>query len=310
MVKKSEGSAFFLLLLLYNIVLNFVFAFLFVWLRETFFNTFFFSTYFLVLTQLLGFVLPLVLWLKFKGEPLRLPNMKLGNINILLITLLSIFLQPFIMLVSALSALFFPNPVSGALNQLESEPFAALLIALAVTPAFCEEIVFRGFLLDKYRVLGIKKAAVITGLFFGIAHLNPQQFLYAFIIGMIFAYYVYYTRSIRAGILAHFLMNAIQLTISRVITVFAASEAATHVEYINEYLALMAGFGVMTLIFVPAFIILFRVFISHNNRRNLKYDLNNDVPLEIDTQKPLVLKDPFLWCAIGVYILYAVSNLL
>ena len=97
-------------------------------------------------------------------------------------------------------------------STITSYPFYLFLISIfasAVLPAFCEEFANRGMLLQGLKKLGAKKAIVISGLLFGLMHLNVGQFGYAFLIGMFFAFVCLATGSIVPGIIMHFMNNAI-----------------------------------------------------------------------------------------------------
>lgn len=81
-------------------------------------------------------------------------------------------------------------------------------IAIIIAAPVLEELVFRGIILDgllkKYSPV---KSILISSMLFGFIHLNPWQFVTAFIIG-IFSGWVYYkTRKLAASIAIHFANN-------------------------------------------------------------------------------------------------------
>jgi hypothetical protein len=236
----------------------------------------------MILLQLCALLLPLAIWLAFKKESLRmhLPNSKLGRKNVIMIIGITFLLLPFMAIFSGLATLFFPNPVADLLGDVAAHPLWALLLAVAVTPAIVEETVFRGYIQSQYPGRAFWQVALINGLFFGIIHLNPQQFLYAFVMGVILAYMVYYTRSIRAAIISHFMINAVNIALFRFATWFLAVTEAFMYETGNlEALATLeeaaeaspwAGIltvSVVALVFLPFLILLSRAFIAHNNAR-------------------------------------------
>jgi membrane protease YdiL (CAAX protease family) len=99
---------------------------------------------------------------------------------------------------------FFKNVVLNAAKQ--SGFFSFLLMAIAA-PLF-EELIFRGIILD-----GLLKryspvtSILISSIIFGLAHLNPWQFVTAFVIG-IFAGWIYYkSRSLILVIIIHAAVN-------------------------------------------------------------------------------------------------------
>ena len=67
--------------------------------------------------------------------------------------------------------------------------FWPLLLVIAVVPAVCEELAFRGFILSGFRHLGHKwRAIVCSALLFGLAHGILQQSLIASLLGMVLGY--------------------------------------------------------------------------------------------------------------------------
>ena len=86
-----------------------------------------------------------------------------------------------------------------------------LLALLALTPAICEEVVFRGVLLAGIRGRGSAvRIAVFNGLVFGAFHISFEsafRFLPTAWLGFILAWAVLSTRSIWVGVLMHFVNN-------------------------------------------------------------------------------------------------------
>ncbi|MBE6634535.1 MAG: CPBP family intramembrane metalloprotease [Ruminococcaceae bacterium] len=58
-------------------------------------------------------------------------------------------------------------------------------IVIAMVPAFCEEFLFRGAILENLLPFGRGKAILISSLFFSIMHQNAEQILYAFAAGIL-----------------------------------------------------------------------------------------------------------------------------
>jgi len=85
-----------------------------------------------------------------------------------------------------------------------------LLILLAVTPAICEEFVFRGVLLSGTLKLDPWRLILLNGLVFGVFHLSFDtviRFLPTTLLGMVITWSVWRTGSIWIGVLMHFLNN-------------------------------------------------------------------------------------------------------
>ncbi len=154
--------------------------------------------------------IPLVIYLKMKNEPFfsTLGFHKIKVSTVFLTILLNIVITPIWMFGNFFSQLFVPNIAGeGITNMVESSAGAAMLVISLLPPLF-EEMLFRGLLFNKYRkVSTILKAALLSGLFFGLIHLNLNQFCYAFLLGVIFAFVNVASGSIVTSMILHFLIN-------------------------------------------------------------------------------------------------------
>lgn len=84
------------------------------------------------------------------------------------------------------------------------------LLVIAVLPAVFEELFFRGLLLTTTREgSGDTRAILICGLCFALYHGNPEQTVYQFICGCLFAFLAVRARSLTPSVLIHFLNNAL-----------------------------------------------------------------------------------------------------
>ena len=83
------------------------------------------------------------------------------------------------------------------------------IITMTVAPAFIEEMVFRGIVMQSLRRFGDMFALVSSAIIFGIFHLNLIQTPYAFILGLCIGYFVMRTGSLWVGVIMHFLNNSI-----------------------------------------------------------------------------------------------------
>lgn len=94
-----------------------------------------------------------------------------------------------------------------------------VLLVLAVTPAICEELAFRGFILSGLRHMGHKWLAIlVTSVLFGAAHSVIQQSLTACVMGMILGYIAVQTGSLLPAILFHCVHNSLSMLLSRIYT--------------------------------------------------------------------------------------------
>jgi membrane protease YdiL (CAAX protease family) len=90
------------------------------------------------------------------------------------------------------------------------QPLILSVIALGITPAVTEELLFRGLILDGFTGNYSKRKAVIaSSLLFGLVHLNPWQFFSGCFIGLILGWLCLNTNSILLGIYIHFFNNTL-----------------------------------------------------------------------------------------------------
>lgn len=97
-------------------------------------------------------------------------------------------------------------------------PLALDLAALALSPAICEELLFRGVLLRASRaVMSVSRAVLLNGLLFGLFHLDIYRFFPTMLLGIVLAVIVIRSGSIYPSMLFHFLNNACALIIGRMV---------------------------------------------------------------------------------------------
>ena len=125
------------------------------------------------------------------------------RISTLLMTILFVLLLE----LNVFTMLFSTNYVLETRSDLSIISVPLQLICIAVVPAVLEEFMFRGVFAGYYREKGILTAALLSGLVFGLFHLNFNQFGYAFALGVAFALLLEGTGSIFYGMFAHFLIN-------------------------------------------------------------------------------------------------------
>lgn len=88
-------------------------------------------------------------------------------------------------------------------------PLAVEIGVLAVLPALCEELVFRGALLESWRVKSGALAVLTTSIAFGAFHLDAYKLAPIVCLGALFGTVALRARSIFPSILAHATNNAI-----------------------------------------------------------------------------------------------------
>ncbi len=169
------------------------------------------------------FLLPFVLYcLALRVKPkqvLRTCNFYKCNYKVILISfgigLLSFFIN------IAVSSLFngilsftgydFSKFSSGSTADPSIGNFFIDLVIVAVLPAFCEEFLHRGIVLQGIKHAGFKKAILISSLLFALLHFNILQAAYAFVIGLILGFVAVVSKNIWPAVIIHFTNNAISV---------------------------------------------------------------------------------------------------
>jgi sodium transport system permease protein len=146
-------------------------------------------------------------------------------ISLVAAVLLAVFLNPAATAMRDLVQVLYP--ISPETFQLLAElsavmkdvPLWQVMALMAVAPAICEELAFRGFILSGLRHIGNKGMAIlISSLFFGIVHGILQQSISACVLGLVLGYIAVQTGSILPCMLFHVTHNALQILSSATFT--------------------------------------------------------------------------------------------
>ncbi len=101
------------------------------------------------------------------------------------------------------------------------------LLLVAVLPAICEEIAFRGFILSGLRHLGHKWwAIVLSAAFFGLAHGVLQQSIMASLLGIVLGLLAVQTGSLIPCVAFHIVHNGVML---------ATAQITVHAQWFTRY---------------------------------------------------------------------------
>lgn len=132
--------------------------------------------------------------------------------------LLGLLLLPVALLLNLLTQFLVPNAVSTVMSNLSAMPLWLNFLYIAVLPAIVEEYIFRGVFFQAFRADGLVKTALYTGAMFGLAHLNLNQFLYAMVMGVLFAFLDEAAGSVYASMLAHTVINGFNVLMFQLMT--------------------------------------------------------------------------------------------
>lgn len=157
--------------------------------------------------------------------------------------------QPLMSMIIVLTSPLQENLADASLQSMYGDGLLPMLLVVAVQPALFEELLFRGAALHGYMHRGMKPAILISAFLFGLLHMNLQQALYAFCIGIVFAFLVQRTGSILASMLPHFVINAYNCILSYAMMHIPITEPVE--EYSYSMLEQFMGVGMQCIIALP-----------------------------------------------------------
>lgn len=204
-----------------------------------------------------------------------MPYRKLRISDGLLSLLIGYTLIPLMLFINSVSGLFSTNYVQGSVQELVAYPFWLQLLIIAVLPACVEEFVFRGLIYHSYRKNGILGAAVLSGLVFGLMHLNINQLSYAAVMGIIFALLVEATGSMYSSMLAHFAANSYSVILMQLVSMTSggselleqsAQAAESSMNSVPVIIAQLVMLGLVAAGFLEIAYLLFKKIAVRNGR--------------------------------------------
>lgn len=131
---------------------------------------------------------------------------------------LVLVIQPIVMYLGHLNSLL---PLPDSITDLQTSQYEMFeeflrgdgvlwfgLFHIALVPAFCEEILFRGYILRAFeKSWGIITAIIVSGFVFGLFHIQLGNILPLATLGIAFALLTWLSKSIWPAIVAHFVNN-------------------------------------------------------------------------------------------------------
>ncbi len=135
------------------------------------------------------------------------------------------------------------DALAGRLSSLLTDtPWWLVVLVLAVIPAVCEELVFRGWMLSAVQgeqpSAGRQVAAVVLqAALFAVVHLLPERLPTTFAMGLVLGWMAIRTGSLLPGILCHAVHNAVPVGVSLL--------AGTSLETLEISPAALAGAGLL-----------------------------------------------------------------
>lgn len=233
--------------------------------------------------------------------PLHLLDFK----NIIYVILITVFTYPIMSCVSYISQIFVSTAANDTITEyMNNYSTAACLLGFALIPAVFEEVFCRGVIQSNYKTASPIVMYLMSGIAFGIIHMNFQQMSYAIVAGIMLAFLVHQTNSILASVLSHFIINGSQVVVFKALSplldnIEETADVSSSTIFTNPrdillevlYLCFMSGICLVILSYIV------KKFKAHNKERAERY-LNN----ESGTQTRVV--DKYLVAAILIFLVF------
>ncbi|MCR1953087.1 MULTISPECIES: type II CAAX endopeptidase family protein [unclassified Clostridium] len=273
----------------------------------------------LFLNHVILFLLPAIIYIIVTKSSFK-ETLKLNKLHwqdTLLIVLLAFVVQPIMTFFSLIGTFFFNNEIGSFISEITSTPYILLLALVALLPSITEEVTIRGIVLSGYENKNKYVSAIVTGLFFGILHLDPQQFLYAAVLGFILALVVQATNSIFSSMIMHFIINGTSVTMAKLADYITKglSNANQNAELTlkniesSEKLILFIIYGAIAVIFsIFVFLIIYGLEKINSKRRIQNYNYRTSEVSGIVGKKDRIINIPFV-LSIGIYIFFMIRTI-
>lgn len=222
-------------------------------------------------------LVPGLIYLAVSEVPVRkyLASQKISLSNLLLIVVFTMLVSPVMTVINVITSRLFGNVTSNMSVQMLGNSYLVNLLLMALLPALGEELVYRGILFRAHRKNGAASGAIISGFLFGLMHMNLNQFSYAFLLGILFAFLVEATGSVWASVAAHFAVNGASVTALALLKYISGrsgeyydlQQAADTALTNREMLHSAAGSLILSLITVPLAVMVFRLIVKRCGRQ-------------------------------------------
>lgn len=228
-------------------------------------------------------------------------------------------LLPMMMFINGISSMFVDNKVVDALDQISSYPLWFKVTTMAVVPAIVEEFIFRGLIFHGFKKCNPFWAIIVSALLFGMMHMNLNQFLYAFAMGIMFALMTYATNSMWPSMLMHFIYNAQSVVLSHLITKYASDMLETTetvtatgevntVAMINSFIIVYGGLLLIVILGIYlASKLYFSICRKNRGEENVKRIFKMPYRNQFDESQGKFVDGYFVF-SVGLCILYMIIN--
>ncbi len=132
--------------------------------------------------------------------------------SVFMCILLAALVTPLASFVNIVSQFFVSNTLVQKADSLSGMSTVTLIFLGGIYGPFCEEFLFRSIFFGRYeKYMGPMRAGLVSALLFALAHMNVNQAMYVFVIGVIFAIVNEAAGSVFPSLIIHISINIVNL---------------------------------------------------------------------------------------------------
>lgn len=277
----------------------------------------------LILSSVLvyGIAMPLILLLTGKMERDDVPRRRAGGKQLVpafIICYALVFVSNLIgNLITTIIGLLKGSAVQNGLVDLVTDGNMLInFVAMVVIAPIVEEYVFRKVIVDRTVRYGEGVAILTSGLMFGLFHGNLNQFVYAVVLGIFFAFVYVKTGNLKITIVMHaivnFLGSVVAGSLMKMLDYSELMEAATDQElmmqYISDHAGALALYGLYMLFVIGMVITGFVLFIIAIVKRRIVLTPGR-TPIAPGKGFSTLMLNPGMLAFVAVYVVLIVLQL-
>lgn len=243
-----------------------------------------------------------------------LPFGKLKITTVLMLFIYTELCMPLGTCANLFSQLFTKNEVVGISEDIVDLPFIVVLLIVGILGPFSEEFIFRGIIFRGLRKNSKRVLASIfvSALFFGLMHLNLNQFCYAIILGILFAVTDEILGGLWPSVIMHCIINSqnvIMLYLADFMMQFSGQNIASAYETsVNKNMILVMTImfaGVALVTTVLAGLLLYGMSLNEGKAENIKNMFNKP-----ETKEKVVTLAGIIAIMICAFIIFGLEPLM
>lgn len=168
--------------------------------------------YGLAVTEVIILLFAVIPVIFFKADPGKIFPVKIPAIRQLNGSLILWFgTYLIVLLITQITMYLFPEGLldiaDGMSDFISGNPMAVSVLVIAIMPAICEEMLYRGFIQHSFQAIGKWPRILLVGFMFGLFHLDPYRFLPTALLGMAITYAMIQTGNLIVPVFMHFINN-------------------------------------------------------------------------------------------------------